>query len=272
MATSEIIIERGRSETNYWRDLWRYRELFQVLAWRDCAVRYKQTVLGVAWAVIRPVLAMLIFTVIFGRIAKLPSEGVPYSLMVFAGLLPWTFFSTGLADASNSLISNTNLVSKVYFPRMIVPTATITAAFVDFFIGLFILAAMMAGYHVFPSWRVLLLPIFVVLAFLAALGPGLWVTAINVKYRDFRYVIPFLVQFGLYVSPVGFASSVVPQKWRLLYSLNPLVGIIDAFRWSVLSSGIYWPGLGTSVAVVAALLWLGIRQFRKLEKTFADLI
>ena len=272
LATTEVIIECGRSEKNYWRDLWRYRELFQVLAWRDCAVRYKQTVLGVAWAVIRPVLAMLIFTVIFGRIAKLPSAGVPYSLMVFAGMLPWTFFSTGLSDASNSLITNTNLVSKVYFPRMIVPTATITAAFVDFFIGLVILAAMMVGYHVMPSWRILLLPVFVLLAFLAALGPSLWVTAVNVKYRDFRYVIPFLVQFGLYVSPVGFTSSVVPQKWRLLYSLNPLVGIIDAFRWSVLRSSIDWPGVGLSVAVVVVLLWLGIRQFRKLEKSFADLI
>jgi lipopolysaccharide transport system permease protein len=272
LATTEVIIEPGRSAQNYWHDLWHYRELFQVLAWRDCVVRYKQTVLGVAWAVIRPVLAMIIFTVLFGRLAKLPSDGVPYSLMVFAAMLPWTFFSTGLADASNSLISNTSLVSKVYFPRMIMPTATITAAFIDFFIGLFILAMMMAWFHVVPSWRILLLPVFVLLAFLAALGPSLWVTAVNVKYRDFRYVIPFLVQFGLYVSPVGFTSSVVPQEWRLVYSLNPLVGIIDAFRWSVLRSHIYWPGFGMSVGVVAVLLWLGVRQFRKLEKSFADLI
>ena len=272
MSTVEIIIEPGRAEKNYWRDLWRYRELFQVLAWRDCAVRYKQTVLGITWAVIRPVLTMLIFTVVFGRIAKLPSGGVPYPLMVFAGMLPWTFFSTGLSDASNSLLANTNLVSKVYFPRMIMPTATITAAFVDFFIGLIILAGMMAWYHVWPSWRLLLLPVFVLLAFLAALGPSLWVTAVNVKYRDFRYVIPFLVQFGLYVSPVGFSSSVVPQKWRLLYSLNPLAGIIDAFRWSVLGSTIEWRTIGISVAVVAMLLWLGIRKFRATERTFADLI
>ena len=272
MATGEVIIECGRSEKNYWRDLWRYRELYQVLTWRDCAVRYKQTVLGVGWAVIRPVLAMLIFTVIFGRIAKLPSDGAPYSLMVFAGMLPWTFFATGLSEASNSLIANTALVSKVYFPRIIMPTATITAAFVDFFIGLFILAIMMTWYQVVPSWRILLLPVFVLLAFLAALGPSLWVTAVNVKYRDFRYVIPFLVQFGLYVSPVGFTSSVVPHKWRLLYSLNPLVGIIDAFRWCVLRSSTDWSGVGISVAVVVVLLWLGIRQFRKLEKSFADLI
>jgi lipopolysaccharide transport system permease protein len=272
MSAIEIIIEPGRAEKNYWRDLWRYRELFQVLAWRDCAVRYKQTVLGIAWAVIRPVLTMLIFTVVFGRIAKLPSGGIPYPLMVFAGMLPWTFFSTGLSDASNSLLANTNLVSKVYFPRMIMPTATITAAFIDFFIGLFILAGMMAWYHVWPTWRILLLPIFVLLAFLAALGPSLWVTAVNVKYRDFRYVIPFLVQFGLYVSPVGFSSSVVPQKWRLLYSLNPLAGIIDAFRWSVLGSSIEWHGVVIGVAVVTVLLWLGIRKFRNTEKTFADLI
>ena len=272
MATTEVIIECSRSEKNYWHDLWRYRELFQVLTWRDCAVRYKQTVLGVGWAVIRPVVAMLIFTVIFGRIAKLPSEGVPYSLMVFAGMLPWTFFATGLSEASNSLITNTGLVSKVYFPRMIMPTATIAAAFIDFFIGLIILAIMMIWYHVLPPWQIVLLPVFVLLAFLAALGPSLWVTAVNVKFRDFRYVIPFLVQFGLYVSPVGFTSSVVPRKWRLLYSLNPLVGIIDAFRWSVLSARLYWPGFATSVIVVFLLLWLGIRQFRRLEKSFADLI
>ena len=207
-----------------------------MLAWRDCAVRYKQTVLGVAWAVIRPVLAVAIFTVIFGRLAKLPSDGVPYALMVFTGMLPWTFFSTALSDASNSLVSNTNLVSKVYFPRLIVPMATIAAAFVDFFIGLLILTGMMIWYRFVPSWPILLLPVFIFLAFLASVGPGLWITAVNVKYRDFRYVIPFLVQFGLYVSPVGFSSSIVPPKWRLVYSLNPMVGIIDGFRWCILRS------------------------------------
>lgn len=267
-----IVLEPGRAEKNYWRDLWRYRELFQVLAWRDCAVRYKQTVFGVAWAVIRPVLAMSIFTVIFGHLAKLPSEGVPYALLVFTGMLPWTFFSTALSDASNSLVSNTNLVSKVYFPRLIVPTATIAAAFVDFFIGLLLLTGMMIWYRVQPSWPILLLPVFVFLVFLASVGPGLWITAVNVKYRDFRHVIPFLVQFGLYVSPVGFSSGVIPQKWRLVYSLNPMVGIIDGFRWCILRSQIYWPAFGLSIVVVAALLWVGVRQFRKLEKTFADLI
>jgi len=272
---SEIIIEAGRAEKNYWRDLWRYRELFQVLAWRDISVRYKQTIIGVAWAVIRPFLTMVVFTVIFGKVAKLPSEGTaPYALLVFAGMLPWTFFSTALAEASNSLIGNANLISKVYFPRLIVPTATVVVALVDFLISFVVLAGMMVWYQFLPGWQILLLPAFIVLAFLASLGPGLWITALNVKYRDFRYIIPFLVQFGLYVSPVGFSSSVVPEQWRLLYSLNPMVGVIDGFRWCILrgESPIYWPGFYLSLAVTAFFLWLGIRQFRKMEKTFADLI
>ena len=272
---SQIIIEAGRAEKNYWRDLWRYRELFQVLAWRDISVRYKQTIIGVAWAVIRPFLTMVVFTVIFGKVAKLPTEGTaPYALLVFAGMLPWTFFSTALADASNSLIGNANLISKVYFPRLIVPTATVVVALVDFLISFTVLAAMMVWYQFLPGWQILLLPVFILLAFLASLGPGLWITALNVKYRDFRYIIPFLVQFGLYVSPVGFSSSVVPEQWRLLYSLNPMVGVIDGFRWCILrgESPIYWPGFYLSLAVTAFFLWLGIRQFRKMEKTFADLI
>lgn len=271
----ETILEAGRTEKNYWRDLWRYRELFQVLAWRDVSVRYKQTVIGVVWAVIRPVLTMVVFSVIFGRIAKLPSEGnAPYPLMVFAGMLPWTFFSTALSDASNSLVNSANLISKVYFPRLIVPTATIIVAFVDFLISFGILLLLMLWYRFLPGWQILLLPVFVAIAFLAAMGPGLWITALNVKYRDFRYVIPFVVQFGLYLSPVGFSSSVVPEKWRLLYSINPMVGVIDGFRWAILGgeSRIYWPGFSLSLVVVALFLWLGIRQFRKMEQTFADLI
>src|ERR1700740_1289228 len=211
-----IVIEPGRYERNYWVDLWRYRELFRVLAWRDLAVRYKQTVIGAAWAFIRPFLTMLVFTVIFGRIAKLPSEGsAPYSLMVFAGMLPWTFFATGFSEASNSLINNANLISKVYFPRLIVPTATVVVAFVDFLISFAILLLIMACYQYLPDWRILLLPGFVLLAFVASVGPALWITALNVKYRDFRYVIPFIVQFGLYVSPVGFSSSIIPEEWRV---------------------------------------------------------
>jgi lipopolysaccharide transport system permease protein len=270
-----IVIEPGRHERNYWADLWRYRELFQVLAWRDLAVRYKQTVIGAAWAVIRPVITMIVFTVIFGRIAKLPSDGAaPYPLMVFAGMLPWTFFATGLSEASNSLINNANLISKVYFPRLIVPTATVVVAFVDFLITFSILIVLMAWYQYAPGWQMLVLPAFVVLAFLASMGPALWITALNVKYRDFRYVIPFIVQFGLYVSPVGFSSSVVPEEWRLIYSLNPMVGVIDGFRWCILGgeSHLYLPGLAASLCVTAFFLWYGIHRFRATEKSFADLI
>jgi lipopolysaccharide transport system permease protein len=270
-----VIIEPGQQERNYWRDLWRYRELFYVLAWRDLAVRYKQTVIGAAWALIRPFLTMVVFTVVFGRIAKLPSDGdTPYPLMVFAGMLPWTFFSTGLSEASASLIGNANLISKVYFPRLIVPTATVVVAFVDFLITFSILVAMMAWYHFAPGWQMLWLPAFVVLAFIASIGPALWITALNVKYRDFRYVIPFIVQLGLYVSPVGFSSSVVPAQWRLIYSLNPMVGVIDGFRWCILGgqSQLYPPGLAVSIIVAAFFLWFGVRRFRKTEKSFADLI
>jgi lipopolysaccharide transport system permease protein len=270
-----VVIEAGRSEAHYWLDLWRYRELFRVLAWRDLSVRYKQTVIGVLWALIRPLLTILIFTVIFGRIAKLPTVGnAPYALMVAAGMLPWTFFSTGLSEASNSLISNEKLITKVYFPRMIVPIATIVVAFVDFLISFCILLGLMGWYRFLPDARIVTLPVFLLLAFCSSVGPSLWLTSLNVKYRDFRYIIPFIVQFGLYVSPVGFSSSVVPQQWRLLYSLNPMVGVIDGFRWCILrgQDELYLPGLVTSVAVTSLFLWFGIRQFRRMEKSFADLI
>ena len=273
--TMRTILEPGVSEKNYWRDLWHYRELFQVLAWRDLSVRYKQTVIGVAWAVIRPFLTMVVFTVIFGKIAKLPADGnVPYGLMVFAGMLPWTFFATALAEASNSLVSNSNLISKVYFPRLIVPTATVVVAFVDFLISFTLLVGMMVYYRFAPGWNILFLPLFVLLAFLASLGPSLWITSLNVKYRDFRYIIPFIVQFGLYISPVGFSSSIIPEKWQFLYSLNPVVGVIDGFRWSLLGgkSPLNFQTLASSIAVTAFFLWLGIRKFRKMEKSFADLI
>ena len=275
MADDVIIIEAGRSERHYWLDLWRYRELFRVLAWRDLSVRYKQTVIGVLWALIRPFLTMLVFTVIFSRIAKLPADGdAPYALMVFAGILPWTLFATGLSEASNSLINNANLISKVYFPRLIVPTATIVVAFVDFLISFCILIALMAWYRFWPDWRIVLLPVFAILAFVVSIGPALWISSLNVKYRDFRYIIPFIVQFGLYVSPVGFSSNVVPTQWRLLYSLNPMVGVIDGFRWCILGgqSELFLPGLVASVAVSAFFLWFGVRQFRKMERSFADLI
>ncbi len=275
MSDQVLVIEAGRTEQQYWRDLWRYRELFYILAWRDVAVRYKQTIIGVAWAVIRPFLTMVIFTVIFGRVAKLQSDGdAPYALLVLAGMLPWTLFSTALGEASNSLIANSNLISKVYFPRLIVPTAAVITAFVDFLISLALLACVMLYYQFLPGWQIVFLPLFVVLALLASLGPGLYVTALNVKYRDFRYIIPFIVQFGLYVSPVGFSSSVIPDRWRLLYSLNPIVGVIDGFRWCLLGgqASLYWPGFAASLGVMAFLLWLGIHTFRKMERSFADII
>src|ERR1700733_776886 len=270
-----VVIEAGQSEAHYWLDLWRYRELFRVLAWRDLSVRYKQTIIGVLWALIRPFLTMVIFTIIFGRIAKLPTDGnAPYALLVAAGILPWTFFSTGLSDASNSLIINEKLITKVYFPRMIVPVAAIVVSFVDFLISFCILLGLMGWYRFLPDWRIVALPVFLLLAFFSSVGPSLWITSLNVKYRDFRYVIPFIVQFGLYISPVGFSSSVVPEQWRLLYSLNPIVGVIDGFRWCILrgQSQLYLPGLLASVAVIAFFLWFGVRQFRKTERTFADLI
>jgi lipopolysaccharide transport system permease protein len=270
-----LIIEPGRTEKNYWGDLWRYRELFLVLAWRDISVRYKQTIIGILWAIIRPFLTMVVFTVIFGRIAKLPSDGnAPYALMVFAAMLPWSFFSNALSESSNSLISNASLIGKVYFPRLIIPAATQVTAFIDFLISFVILLGMMVYYQFAPDWHILLLPCFIILALLASLGPGLWITALNVKYRDFRYIIPFVVQFGLYVSPVGFSSKVVPEQWRLLYSLNPMVGVIDGFRWCILDgdSPIYMPGFMLSLAVITFFLYLGISRFRKMEKTFADLI
>ena len=275
MKEATLIIEAGRSDEHYWRDLWRYRELFLILAWRDVAVRYKQTLIGVTWAVLRPFLTMVVFTIVFGTLAKLPSDGqTPYALMVFAGMLPWYLFSSALGGASESLVSNANLIGKVYFPRIIIPAATVVTALIDFLVSLLILIAVMLWYRFAPGWQILLLPLFVILAVLASLGPGLWITALNVKYRDFRYIIPFLLQFGLYVSPVGFSSGIVPEQWRLLYSLNPIVGVIDGFRWCVLGgeSALYWPGFVLSLGVVVLFLWFGIARFRDTEKTFADLL
>jgi lipopolysaccharide transport system permease protein len=273
-AATVVVIEPGRTDQNYWRDLWRCRELFQVLAWRDISVRYKQTVIGAAWAVLRPFLTMVVFTIVFGKIARLPSPGAPYALLVFAGMLPWTLFSAALSDASNSLVSNANLISKVYFPRLIVPGAAVVVSLIDFLVSLAMLALLMLWYRFPPGLQLLWLPAFISLAFFASLGPALWITALNVKYRDFRYIIPFVVQFGLYVSPVGFSSDIVPEQWRLLYSVNPIVGVIDGFRWCILGgeSKIYVPGLMVSMLVTAAMLWVGIRQFRKTEKHFADWI
>lgn len=272
---SELIIEAGRTEKNYWTDLWRFRELFYFLAWRDILVRYKQTVMGVAWSVVRPLLTMLVFTILFSRVAKLHSDAaVPYGLLVMAGMLPWQFYSNALSDASNSLTNNANLISKIYFPRLIVPAGSIITNFVDFGITLGLMAILMAVYRFVPDWHLLALPAFIALAFASSFGIGLWLAALNVEYRDFRYIVPFVVQFGLYVSPVGFSSSVIPEKWRLLYSLNPVVGIIDGFRWSLLrgASPLWWPSLLASMIITGLLCTTGLWYFRRTEKTFADVI
>lgn len=270
-----LILEPNRIEKQYWKDLWRYRELFAILAWRDIAVRYKQTFIGVAWALIRPFLTMVVFTVIFGRLAQLPTEGdAPYAVLVFAGMLPWQFFSTAMSSCSDSLIDNANLLTKVYFPRLIVPVAAVITSFVDAMISFVILAGLMLWYQWWPSWRLLTLPLWVGVAFAASMGAGLWLASLNVQYRDFRYVVPFLVQFGLYVSPVGFSSAIVPAKWQLLYNLNPMVGVIEGFRWAIIGQEAFINplGLALSMAIVLLLLATGIRKFRQMEKRFADVI
>jgi lipopolysaccharide transport system permease protein len=269
------VLEAGRTDRDYWRDLWRHRELFLILAWRDLATRYKQTVIGVAWALIRPLFTVAIFTVVFGRIARLPSDGAaPYALMVFAGMVPWTLISTILGDAASSLVNSANLVGKVYFPRLIMPSAKIVVSLADAGIALVLLFGMMLWFGFVPDWRIVFLPLFVLLAILASLGPALWLAAMNLKYRDLQFVIPFLIQLGVYVSPVGFSTAAIPQEWRLLYSLNPVVAVIDGFRWSLLrgEAELYLPGLLCGMSVIAVMMWIGIRSFRKAERSFADLI
>ena len=270
----DLIIEPNRTTVAFFRELLRYRELFYFLAWRDILVRYKQTVIGVAWSVIRPLLTMLVFTIVFGRLAKLPSEGVPYPILVFSAMLPWQYFANAMQESSNSLIAESRLISKVYFPRLIVPASSVIVSAVDFLISLALLGLLMLGYGFVPSWTLLFMPFFFLLATLAALGAGFWLSALNVKYRDFRYIVPFLVQFGLYVSPVGFSSSVVPERWRLLYSLNPMVGVIDGFRWCVqgTASSLYLPGFLISAAISVLAFSSGVWFFRRTERFFADFI
>jgi lipopolysaccharide transport system permease protein len=271
MRSNKIIIEARRSEKNYWWDLWTFRELFYILSWRDIKVRYKQTVIGAAWSVLRPLLTTIIFTIVFSRVAKLDAPaGVPYFILVFCGMLPWQFFANSFGESSNSLIGNANLISKIYFPRMIIPASSIITSLVDFGVSFLLLVVMMAFYQVIPDLKILLLPLFIVQIFLAAFGTGLYVTALNVKYRDFRIIIPFVVQIGMYVTPVGFSSSIIPDKWRLLYSVNPVVGVVDGFRWCILNEPMYWPGYWVSVMVTLAMLFIGISYFRKTERTFAD--
>lgn len=255
-------------------ELWRYRELFFFMAWRDVLIRYKQTAVGIAWAVIKPLLMMVVFTLIFGRVAQMPSEGVPYPLLTLTALLPWQFFSQSVMQSTTSLVANANMISKIYFPRLIMPTAITLAHVVDFLISIVVLAGIMVWYKFVPTIAVLAFPLFFLLAFLAALGLSLWLSALNVEYRDVQHAVPFFLQFGLYVSPVGFSSTIVPEKWRFIYSLNPLVGIIDGFRWSILAEKTQFNlnDLLLSFAVTLLLLISGLLYFRKVERTFADVI
>ena len=271
---STLVIEAGRTERHYWRDLWRYRELFFFLAWRDILVRYKQTAFGLMWALGRPLMTMLVFTLVFSKLANLPSEGVPYPILVFAALLPWQFFSSSFSGAGESLVGNAGMISKVYFPRLVIPASAVIVSFVDFVISGVILVGLMVWYGFAPGLRIFTLPIFILVTFAAAMGAGLWIAALNVKYRDFRIIVPFVVQFGLYLSPVGFSSTIVPEQWRLLYSLNPMAGVIDGFRWAILGGDtrLYWPGFLLSISLVIVILVTGIIYFRKTEKTFADII
>ena len=273
-SAGELVIEAGRTERHYWKDLWRYRELFYFLAWRDILVRYKQTAIGVAWAVLRPVLTTVVFVFVFGKLAKLPSEGVPYPVLVFAAQLPWQFFANAFAEAGNSLISNANMISKVYFQRLVMPASAVIVDLVDFLISAVLLVGLMMWYGVLPDWRIVTVPLFLGIGVVTAMGAGLWIAALNVQYRDFRYIIPFVVQFGLYVSPVGFSSSIVPDQWRLLYSINPMVGVIDGFRWAILGGEhhLYWPGMSLSLGLALGMAFTGVWYFRKMEKRFADVI
>lgn len=273
----DLIIEPGLIEKNYWRDIWNYRELFYILSWRDIKVRYKQTVVGAAWGILRPLATMLIFTFVFGKVANLADKtGPPYPILVFAGLLPWAFFSSALSDASNSMVGNSNLVSKVYFPRMIIPASSVITSLVDLVISFGLLVLVMLYYRYLPPLNAILLPLFIAMAFLIAFGTGLFVTALNVKFRDFRYIIPFVIQFGIYITPVGYSSAVIAQKYsqqaRFWFSLNPMVGVIDGFRWCITGEAMYWPGFILSIVMMLFFLWLGVWYFRKTEKTFADLI
>lgn len=275
-ASAEITrVEAGRPESHYWREVWHFRELLLLLGWRDILVRYRQTAIGVAWALLKPLITVTIFTVVFGHVARLPSEaGAPYAAMVLSGLLPWLFFASTVNDAGHSLVNNERIVTKTYFPRILVPGSAIGVCLVDFFVSGLVLAAVFAWYGVLPNARVLALPGFVLLAVLAAAGPALLLAALNVRYRDVRFIVPYLVQLGLYASPVAFSSSLVPEPWRLLYSLNPMAGVIDGFRWSLLGGDapLYWPGCALSVAVSLAFLWAGLRYFRATERQIADVI
>lgn len=271
--SNRLLIEAGRTERHYWTDLWRYRELMYILAWRDLAVRYKQTAIGVAWVLIRPALTMAVF-VVFRRLVGLEPGSVPEPILVLAAVLPWQFFSTALSESSASLIGNTNLISKIYFPRLIIPCAAVVTSFADFLITLGMLAVLMLWYGFVPGWQLAVMPLFVLLTFALSLGLGLFLAALNVNYRDFRYIVPFIVQFWLFLSPIAFTSANVPERWRTLYALNPLVGVIEGFRWSILggSTPLYPQAIGLFAAITVSSLLLGVWYFRRMERSFADVI
>ena len=268
----DLIIEPNKTTRDFFLELIRYRELFFFMAWRDIIVRYKQTVIGIAWSVIKPLLSMIIFTIVFGRIAKLPNDGVPYPVLVFSALLPWQYFANAMQNSSESLIRAEAMISKVYFPRLILPTSSVLVSVVDFLISLVLLAVLILIYRFLPSAYIIFLPIFFIPATLAALGVGFYFSAIGVKYRDFRHIMPFIVQFGMYISPVGFSSSIIPDKWRLLYSLNPMVGVIDGFRWCIQGTPMYIPGFIMSIVISILMFYFGMKFFRRTERTFADFI
>ncbi len=274
MKDYDILIEPKKGIKNFWKEIFSYRELFLFLAWRDILVRYKQTVIGIAWSILRPLLTMIVLTIVFGKLAKMPSGGIPYPILVFSAMLPWQFFSNIISESGNSLISNSHMISKVYFPRIIIPTTSMIVSLIDFFISSFILILIMLFYKFTPTIYVLFIPFLLILAIITSLGIGYLLSALNVKYRDFRYIIPFLVQFGLYISPVGFSSSVIPEKWRLIYSINPMVGVIDGFRWAIVGEEfqIYLPGFILSIGIGILIFIIGLTYFRRTEREFADVI
>lgn len=269
-----VVLQAGRSDREYFRDLWRYRELLYMLAWRDISVRYRQTLIGIAWAALRPLIATVVFSVVFGRIGKFPSPGIPYPVLVLSGMLPWQLFSSALSESGRSLVTNANLITKVYFPRLLIPGSSVIASLIDFAISAVMLVGLMLYFGAAPGWQIVCLPAFIVLALMTSAGAGIWSAALSVRYRDFLVVVPFLLQLGLYLSPVGFSSSVVPAEWRLLYSLNPMVGVIDGFRWCLLGGNVPLQPLPLAASAVLSLFVFvtGVRYFRKAEREFADVI
>lgn len=272
--TDYVVLESGNTEKQYWKDLWDFRELFFFLAWRDFIVRYKQTVLGVVWSFARPIFTMVVMTVVFGNLAKLPSDGAPYAVLVFAALLPWQFFTTSLTTSTNSVISSKALISKVYFPRLLLPPSSIMVNLVDFLIAFIIMICLLVWYGIMPGLRILTIPLFLCIAIMASLGAGLWMSALNVRFRDIQNIVPIIIQLGTYISPVAYSASVIPEKYRLIYSLNPMVGAIDGFRWAIIGGDfqIYMPGLALSILLTSLVFISGVWYFRKTEQIFADVI